>query len=195
MHPHKTLGASSPIKTSPFVVPSTTRKDVPTRNTPIGDNPQTVTSHFPKAGGTRTTEVTKVIFHLINNDCLTSISPPVRGRILSFRRDLLKEKCSNNMLNIITCGYVLPLIIKPKLDRLPLILSGYKAHQKNLAPASCIQSLLSKNTIVRVENTQSLGFYSPLFLVPKPHEKWRPVIDLSKLNTFLLVEKFKMETP
>ena len=33
------------------------------------------------------------------------------------------------------------------------------------------------------------------FLVPKSHERWRPVIDLSRLNTFLLVERFKMETP
>ena len=34
-----------------------------------------------------------------------------------------------------------------------------------------------------------------LFLVPKPHQRWRPVIDLSRLNSFLLVERFKMETP
>ena len=29
----------------------------------------------------------------------------------------------------------------------------------------------------------------------KPHLRWRPVIDLNRLNTFLHVEKFKMETP
>ena len=40
-----------------------------------------------------------------------------------------------------------------------------------------------------------LGFYSRLFLVPKPHQRWRPIIDLSRLSTFLHVEKFKMETP
>ena len=34
-----------------------------------------------------------------------------------------------------------------------------------------------------------------LFLIPKPHQRWRPVIDLSRLDTFLLVERFKMETP
>ena len=34
-----------------------------------------------------------------------------------------------------------------------------------------------------------------MFLVPKPHQRWRPVIDLSRLNTFLHIEKFKMETP
>ena len=33
------------------------------------------------------------------------------------------------------------------------------------------------------------------FLVPKPHQRWRPVIDLSRVNTFLHVEKFRMETP
>ena len=37
--------------------------------------------------------------------------------------------------------------------------------------------------------------YSRLFLVPKPHQRWRPVIDLSRFNTFLHVEKFKMEIP
>ena len=73
--------------------------------------------------------------------------------------------------------------------------SEYKARQKDQALATCIQSLLSKNAIERVENVKSLGFYSRLFLVPKPHQRWRPVIDLSRLNTFLHVEKFKMETP
>ena len=99
------------------------------------------------------------------------------------------------MLNIITNGYVLPFLSKPNLVRFPLILSEYKAQQKDQALATCIQSLLSKNAIERVENVKSLGFYSRLFLVPKPHQRWRPVIDLSRLNTFLHVEKFKMETP
>ena len=42
-------------------------------------------------------------------------------------------------------------------------------------------------------NVKCLGFYNHLFLVPKPHQRWRPVIDLSRLNTFLLVDRFKME--
>ena len=107
----------------------------------------------------------------------------------------LTSKCSNKTLNIITNGYALPLISKPNLARVPLIHSGYKALQKDQALASCIQSLLSKNAIERVEKVKFLGFYSRLFLVPKPHQRWRPVIDLSRLNTFLLVERFTMETP
>ena len=41
----------------------------------------------------------------------------------------------------------------------------------------------------------SLGFFNWLFLALKPNNKWRPILDLSKLNLFLKVEKFKMETP
>ena len=37
-------------------------------------------------------------------------------------------------------------------------------------------------------------FYSRLFLVPEPGNKWRPVIDLSVLDKFLLVPNFKMGT-
>ena len=95
------------------------------------------------------------------------------------------------MLSIITNGYVLPFHSKPNLVRFPLILSEYKALQKDQDLADCIQFLLSKNAIERVENVRR----SRLFLVPKPHQRWRPVIDLSRLNTFLYVEKFKMETP
>ena len=132
---------------------------------------------------------------LPNDSSKASLSPPVGGRLRSFRRDWQTNKCSSNMLNIITNGYVLPFLSKPNLVRFPLILSEYKTLQKYQALADCIQSLLSKNAIERVENVKSLGFYSHLFLVPKPHQRWRPVIDLSRLNTFLNVEKFKMETP
>ena len=130
-----------------------------------------------------------------NDSLKASLSPPVGGRLHSFRRDWLANKCSDNVLNIITNGYVLPFISKPNLVRALLIRSGYKVLQKDQSLAYCIQSLLSMNAIERVENVKSLGFYSRLFLVPKSHQRWRPVIDLSRRNTFLLVERFKMETP
>ena len=52
-----------------------------------------------------------------------------------------------------------------------------------------------KNAVEPVANQNSLGFYNQLFLVPKPNNWWRPVLDLSTLNTFLNTESFKMETP
>ena len=93
------------------------------------------------------------------------------------------------MLNIITSGYVLPFLSKPNLVRFPLILSEYKALQKDQVLADCIHSLLSKNAIERVENVKSLGFYSHLFLAPKPHQRWRPVIALGRLNNFCTCRK------
>ena len=155
-----------------------------------------VTNRFPQEGGNQTSEAPGGVETPPPNDSLkASLSPPVGGRLCSFRRDWQTNKCSSNVLNIITNGYVLPFLSKPNLVRFPLILSEYKARQKDQALATCIQSLLLKNTIKRVENVKSLGFYSHLFLVHKPHQRWRPVIDLSRLNTFLHVEKFEMETP
>ena len=40
----------------------------------------------------------------------------------------------------------------------------------------------------------SPGYYSRLFLVPKPNGSFRPIIDLKKLNQFIVVPSFKMET-
>ena len=37
--------------------------------------------------------------------------------------------------------------------------------------------------------------FNRLFLVPKPNNKWRPILYLSNLNQFLKVQIFKMETP
>ena len=51
---------------------------------------------------------------------------------------------------------------------------------------------MNKNAIELVHKHNSLGFFNRLFLVPKPNNKWRPILDLS---LFLKAEKFKMETP
>ena len=48
-----------------------------------------------------------------NDSFQASLSPPVGGRLHSFRRDWLTNKCSDNMLNTITNGYVLSFISKP----------------------------------------------------------------------------------
>ena len=63
-------------------------------------------------------------------------------------------------------------------------------------PAGGITSAHSqKNAVELVRHQTSQGFFNRLFLVPKPNNKWRPILDLSKLNLFLKAEKFKMETP
>ena len=58
-----------------------------------------------------------------------------------------------------------------------------------------LYQLTNKNAVEPVANQNSLGFYNRLFLVPKPNNRWRPILDLSTLNTFLNIESFKLETP
>ena len=152
------LRVLDPIKVNPLVVP-TIRKEAPTGNAPMGATPhKAVTNHFPQVGGNRISEAPRVIFDRPSltpppNDSLkVSFSPPIGGRLRSFRRDW-----QTNVLNIITNGYVLPFISEPNLARIPLMQSGYKALQKDQALATCIQSLLSKNAIERVEKVKSLA--------------------------------------
>ena len=121
-----------PIKISPFMVPTTIRKEAPTGNAPIGATPpKAVTNRFLQVGGNRTTEASEVVFDPIqgneavktpppNDSLLASLSPTVGGCLRSFRRDWLANKCSD-MLNIIINGYVLPFISKLNLVRAPLI--------------------------------------------------------------------------
>ena len=44
----------------------------------------------------------------LTNEYQTSTGPPAGGHLSSFKREWLEENCSNNLLNIITHGYILP---------------------------------------------------------------------------------------
>ena len=58
-----------------------------------------------------------------------------------------------------------------------------------------LHALMQKNAVELVRTQKSLGFFNRIFLVPKPNNLWRPILDLSTLNKFLKTEKFKVETP
>ena len=76
-----------------------TRKEAPTGNVPIGATPlKTVTNCFPPAGENLISEAPGVVFDptigeegmettLPNDSSKASLSPPVGGRLRSFRRD------------------------------------------------------------------------------------------------------------
>ena len=55
-----------------------------------------------------------------------------------------------------------------------------------------VDKMLQKGAVELVDQP-GLGYYSRLFLVEKVTEGWRSVIDLSALNGFVSMTKFKME--
>jgi hypothetical protein len=66
---------------------------------------------------------------------------------------------------------------------------------KRLRLSDEVSVLLQKAAIEQVPSScLDPGLYSRLFLVPKKTGVMRPVIDLSILNTYLVVPHFKMET-
>ena len=83
----------------------------------------------------------------------------------------------------------------PKLTRSPTVISYYVNPRRNRYLLEALHQLIAKNAVQLVKYQTSLGFFNRLFLVPKPNNKWRPILDLSKLNLFLKTKKFKMETP
>ena len=134
-----------------------------------------------------------VVISVFTQECSKEIK--VGARLQKFAHVWEQRGVHPHQLALLTQGYKLPFITHPHLSRSPCVISGYTNLEKDDALAQTIQDLLHKGAIEPVRNKHSLSFYSRLFLVPKPGNRWRPVIDLSALNKFLDIPKFKMETP
>ena len=102
---------------------------------------------------------------------------------------------SPKVIRILREGYTLPFQFRPNLTRSPMVISKYVNPQRQSLLLEALAQLTNKNAVEPVTNQTSLGFYNRLFLVPKANNRWRPILDLSTLNTFLNTESFKMETP
>ena len=122
-------------------------------------------------------------------------APLVGGRLQPFWQTWALLGANPRVVSILKEGYVLPFRLKPSLVRHPLIVSGYANPHRNLSLKEAVQNLLGKKAVEMVRVRVSLAFFNRLFIVPKPNQKWRPVLDLSALNKFLSVKTFKMETP
>ena len=119
----------------------------------------------------------------------------VGGRLQKFWQKWSFLGANPRVVSILKDGYILPFKIRPPLVRDPLIVSGYANPLRNLYLREALQALLQKEAVEMVRVRTSLAFFNRLFIVPKPNQKWRPILDLSALNKFLSVKTFKMETP
>ena len=123
------------------------------------------------------------------------INPPVGARLQQFWEKWEALGSSPKVVTILREGYTLPCWFRPNLTRTPTVISNYVNPQRQSHLLEALYQLTNKNAVEPVANQNSLGFYNWLFLVPKPNNWWRPILDLSTLNTFLNTESFKMETP
>ena len=118
----------------------------------------------------------------------------IGGRLQKFWQKWSLLGANPRVVSILRDGYILPFKIRPPLVRDPLIVSGYANPLRNLYLKEALQALLQKEAVEMVRVRTSLAFFNRLFIVPKPNQKWRPILDLSALNKFLSVKTFKMET-
>ena len=120
---------------------------------------------------------------------------PVGARLQNFWKTWLDQGAGPKVVQILKEGYTLPFRIRPRLTRSPTVVSCYVNPHRNSYLLEALHQLIAKNAVELVRHQTSLGFFNRLFLVPKPNNKWRPILDLSRLNLFLKADKFKMETP
>ena len=160
---------------------------------------------LPQKKGVRPVPYQNKIKHVKGVCCLFVPSVPnvpsavseqnVGGRLQSFWQVWQNRGANPQVVSILKEGYTLPFKQRPLLTRFPLIQSGYSSPTKNMYLKEALISLINKLVVEKVVVQSSLAFYNRLFLVPKPNRKWRPILDLSRLNVFLNTGTFKMETP
>ena len=133
--------------------------------------------------------------HNVTNVPLVAPNLPVGSRLHLFWEKWAALNVNPRVVSVLKEGYVLPFRSRPHLTREPTITSCYVDPHRNSYLLEALHQLLNKNAVELVQNQKSLGFYNRLFLVPKPNNRWRPILDLSNLNRFLKTQTFKMETP
>ena len=98
------------------------------------------------------------------------------------------------VVEVLREGYKILFSRRPPLSDQPLPIPSYPPSSiRGRALEKEFLDLLQKRAIEQAPQTP--GFYSRLFVVQKDSGSWRPIIDLSTLNTFIVSQRFHMETP
>ena len=120
---------------------------------------------------------------------------PVGGRLQRFVAAWEKGEPEAWVVQCLKEGYAIPFAQPPPLSDRVLSLTAYQRGTERFAALEAeVLALLAKEAIVPVV-PETPGFYGRLFVVPKLTGGWRPVLDVSELNRYVSLTKFKMETP
>ena len=118
-------------------------------------------------------------------------SLPVAGKLRHFVGNWQVLTADHWVLNTVQ-GFLIPFREEPRQVQTP---HPYQYPADQLVQLrEELALLVSKGAITRLEPTTPVaGFYSTVFLVPKKEGRWRPVINLKALNSWVQPQHFKME--
>ena len=102
------------------------------------------------------------------------------GRLAHFAEKWEEITDNKWVLSIVRNGFRIPFIKIPPLSSVPIRMS----HSSSPFLREEIENLLNKRAVERVQNPETPGFYSRIFLVPKKNGKFRLILDLSLLNRY-----------
>ena len=101
------------------------------------------------------------------SDCLCRGS-----RLSSFWQVWETKNAHQRVVTILKEGYCLNFRSQLPLTNYPAIRSKYLNWEKQEFLIKAVYQMIDKKVITPVQKVTSLGFYSRLFLVPKPGKKW-----------------------
>ena len=119
---------------------------------------------------------------------------PVGACLLRHWKAWRNMGADKRVVSVLRYGFTLrfvqfcPTIYKPGFSRLP-------ADPEKLAVLDAEVRQMALKEAIEIAPKGQKGFFSHLFLVPKPGGKWRPIIDLKALNKLIHIPTFRMETP
>ena len=127
---------------------------------------------------------------------------PVGGKLQFFWRHWKVIRASKRVVRWCRKGYRLPfaplgeegasLLLRRECP--PDLVPRYPPQTpKAVALVDMMSTLLEKRVIEPVPAGQA-SFYNIVFLRPKPNGSWRLILDVSRLNDFLVAKKFTMDT-
>ena len=129
---------------------------------------------------------------MFSNYFLTQLTPniPPTGRLKYFQPVWQRITQDPWVLQVIQ-GYQLELLSTPT-QHLQLTFPRLTQVEQKVLDQE-VQELLDKQAVHQISASDTAGFISSLFVVPKKDGGNRPVVNLKPLNQFLVYEHFKME--
>ena len=127
---------------------------------------------------------------------------PVGGRLRFFWKEWRAIGAPKRIARWLNRGYRLPFELGAESEARALLSTHCPAtlipsysptSEKGRVLKEMMATLLEKQVIEVIQFDQ-LAFFNVVFLRPKPGGKWRLILDVSRLNKFLVTASFKMDT-